>query len=362
MLSLVFALVLLAQAAPASASINFSGDAQVRMRGEFRDWENEDWSNNEHPKDDLKYMYRLRLKASADLGDGYFAKALIAKEAPGWFSTVDSGDSFTLGVSQLYFGRMMENSHYMMGRLPLNSLNNPIFDLTMYPDMPLEIPVFLNNNDRIFGFNYGTKIGSGELNTTLCILDNRSDRDWDELLDDSYALHVSYKTNIGNVSIEPQILAALTDGGNMVASSVSPVTFGGTISSTLNDDTHVSVSGFYTTVDEMDSDDSTPIEYDGYLIRVKATHGPVVAWIDYSNYEATTPWYNADTSGMFIWGQYNWKVYESSMGSFTLSPTVRYLAFEGGQPEWDSNWGHMKYFDGMEYSRLRTELWAQVTF
>lgn len=348
MLSLVFALVLLAQAAPATAEIKWGGDAQVRMRGQFEDWDDIE----DDGKDDLKYMYRLRLKASADLGDGYFAKALISRESPGWFSTVESEDSFTLGVSQLYFGRMMENSHYMMGRLPLNSLNNPIFDLTLYPDMPLEIPTFLYNNDRVFGFNYGTKVGSGELNATLCVLNNRSDEEWDDLLDDTYALHVAYKTNIGTVTIEPQILAALTDGGNSAACEVAPITFGANLSTNIGDDTKVSVSGFYTTVDQLGDDEGSQKNYDGYLFRVKAVHGPVVAWLDYSDYDSECACGdNDETSGMFVWAQYNLKVHESSMGTFTLSPTVRYLATEGT-------------FDGddEEYSRLRTELWAQVTF
>ncbi len=353
LLTLVFALVLIAQAAPAQAEIKWGGDAQVRVRGEFEDWGDDVDDNGE---DDIKYMYRLRLKAAADLGDGYFAKALISRESAGWFSTVDStvdgDDDFTLGVSHLYFGRMMENSHYMMGRLPLNSFNNPIFDLTMYPNEPLEIPVFLSNNDRVFGFNYGTKIGQGELNATLCVLDNRSDSDWDELLEDSYALHLAYKTNIGKVTIEPQILAALTDGGNNWACSIAPVTFGANLSSSVGDDTTVSFSGFYTTVDQLGDDEGSPTKYDGYLLRLKAVRGPVVAWVDYSDFDGESECgYDEETSGMFVWAQYNLKVHESSMGSFTLSPTLRYLAAEGNYNG-----------DEEEYSRLRAELWAQVSF
>ncbi|MBF0587178.1 hypothetical protein INT08_08740 [Prosthecochloris sp. N3] len=385
LLSLAFALVLISQASPASAAIKFSGDAQVRPRFEMLDYEVNDYDveNTEN----LKYYYRLRLKAAADLGDGYFAKALISSETPGWLATVSDANSekFDLGVSQLYFGRMMENSHYMMGRMPLGSLNNPVFDITMYPFQATEIPVFLYNNDRLYGFNYGTKVGPGELNATLCILNNDAshitdawDDNEDDVLEDGYALHVSYKTNIGNVTFQPQLLAALTGadiaGGAYIDSNmwgmgayqdVAPITFGANATIPAGSTTFT-VSGFYSFVDgegyEFVADGEDPccgtvyvaedrdVDYHSYLFRVKAQNGPVTAWFDYNAATDETGSSDVDYSNMFVWAQYNWKVHESSMGSFTVSPTVRYLASEVD--------------NGTETntSRLRTELWAQVTF
>ncbi|NEX11999.1 MAG: hypothetical protein C1942_04765 [Prosthecochloris sp.] len=367
MLSLVFALVLLAQAAPATAEIKFSGDAQVRPRGEFTDIDGLD------DKDDMKYYYRLRLRAAADLGDGFFAKALISSETPGWLVSVGDSNSETydLGVSQLYFGRMMENSHYMMGRLPLNSFNNPVFDISMYPFQATEIPTFIYNNDRIYGFNYGTKVGPGELNATLCVLNN--DMTENDVFEDGYAVHVAYKTNIGNVTFEPQLLAALTDadiaGGAFISGSsyaksayndVTPFTVGANVTIPANKTTFT-VSGFYTWADgegtrlslEEDCCDtqivstSHDVDYSAYLLRIKAQNGPITAWLDYNAADDDTDGAGDDYTNMFIWAQYNWKVHESSMGSFTIAPTVRYLATD---------------YNDAEASRLRTELWASVSF
>jgi hypothetical protein len=365
-LSLVFALVLLSQASPASAEIKFSGDAHVRPRGEFIDVDGMD------NKDDLKYYYRLRLKAAADLGDGYFAKALISSETPGWLVSVGDSNSetFDLGVSQLYFGRMMENSHYMMGRMPLGSLNNPVFDLSMYPFQATEIPVFLFNNDRLYGFNYGTKVGPGELNATLCVLNN--DMTEDDVFEDGYAVHLAYKTNIGNVTFEPQLLAALTDadiaGGSYISpvglstyDNVTPFTLGANLMIPAGK-TNFTLSGFYTFADQAgeartyNADGSTSsagaadVDYSAYLFRIKAQNGPVTAWLDYNAAEDNTTGFEADYKNMFIWAQYNWTVHESSMGKFTLAPTVRYLASE------------VDNGTETDYSRLRTELWASVSF
>ena len=76
MLSLAAMLAVLSYASPASAELKFGGDAAIRLRGSFSDTELNDASvdNNE---DDLLFQYRVRLKASADLGSGYFFKAMV---------------------------------------------------------------------------------------------------------------------------------------------------------------------------------------------------------------------------------------------------------------------------------------------
>lgn len=355
MLSLVFALVMLAAySMPASAELKIGGDAQIRPRAEFNDYETPFGDDQE---DDLKYLWRLRLNASADLGDGYFFKALISSQSGGWFETVGyaNTEQYELDVSHLYFGRMMENSHYMMGRMPLNSFNNPVFDLTLYPFAPLEIPVFIVNNDRVFGFNYGTKVGPGELNATLVVLDNESGDDspmeGDGLFNDGYGLHLSYKTNIGDVTIDPQLLAVLTNAdvfANILGTGyfpayqdITPWTIGTNVAIPAGD-TKLTLSGFYTACNDND------VEYDGYLFRIKGEHGPIRAWLDYSSTNDESFGGDTDFNSMFVWAQYNYKVYESSMGTFTLSPTVRYLTSEVD--------------DVLEHSRLRTELWANISF
>jgi len=61
--------------------------------------------------------------------------------------------------------------------------------------------------------NYGTKIGSGDLNAVIGVFDNLSNKDTsgtgDGLLNDGYVLVVNYKIKIGDVTLEPQVLTAL---------------------------------------------------------------------------------------------------------------------------------------------------------
>lgn len=363
--SLLFGLAMIAAfVTTAEAGIKISGDAQVRPRGEFTETKvnGEKVNSNE----DLYWLYRLRLKIAADLGDGFFAKALLANHSAGWFATLGSGreaidipgtgrkvsvfptDLSEFGVNQMYFGRMMENSHYVVGWMPVNSFNNPIYDLAVYPDQPLGIPYFLLGNDRIFGLNYGAKVGPGELNASLIVLDDYM-KDIDKFFRDEYAIHLMYKTNIGDVTIDPQLLAAITDVHlfnlfRMGYEDVSPITFGTNVIIPAGK-LKFTLSGFYTFNDDGD----TSADYDAYMFRAKVERGPIRAWLDYSSMNDNSFGGSDDYDSMYIWAQYNWKVHESSMGSFTLSPTVRYLTS-------DKNDG------ALEYQRLRTELWAQVAF
>lgn len=347
MLSLAAMFAVLAYASPASAEVKFSGDASIRLRGQFTDTE---WLGMEDDEDDLTFAYRVRLKAAADMGSGYFFKAMLTTDntVGGWTTLNDNLEDTNIEFSNFYFGRMMENSHYMMGRLPLNSVNNPIFDLALSPDAPLDIPVATVFMDRVLGLNYGTKIGGGELNTTLVLLNEDSDDDsaleGDGMFNDGYALHLSYKTNIGKVTFEPQALIMLTDGDGMY-NDITPHTFGANLTVPAGD-AKIGVSGFYTVCDD------DIVDYSGYLLRLKGEIGAFTAWVDYSHTDDNTPGaLTTDYDNYFVWAQYKYNVYESAMGSFSLTPTVRYLAYS-------DNFLGADY----DYSRLRTELIATVTF
>lgn len=383
MLSLAAMFAVLAYASPASAEIKFGGDASVRLRGQFENEEDGSYKNNE---DDLNFAYRIRLNASADLGSGYFFKAMLTSDnaAGGWNTVSDNNrEDGEIDISNFYFGRMMENSHYMVGRLPLNSVNNPIFDLAMYPiptyvgipssSMPTigvgDIPVATYNMDRIFGLNYGTKIGDGELNGTLIVLDNDikiadTPDEGDGLFNDGYALHLSYKTNIGSVTVEPQAIIALTDVDGLVYENVSPFVVGANVTIPAGK-AKIGLSGFYTAADDDNATgfDNSPVpvrigadvDYSGYLLRLKGQYEGFTAWVDYNhtddNSRTSVKTADVDYDNLFVWAQYNYKVYESAMGSFSLTPTLRYWALgsEVGSSETD-------------YSRLRTELIATVSF
>jgi hypothetical protein len=405
MLSLAAMCAVLSFASPAQAELKFSGDATIRPRLDSPNTTSggvETTINN-----DLKWTYRVRLKAAADLGNGYFFKALLQDEniapgvVPGW-STVDGGaaglDGYKPAISQFYFGRMMQNSHYMAGRLPLNSLNNPIFDLALYP-IPafsekagtmlcaVDVPVLQWNFDRIFAANYGFKLGEGDLNATLVVLDNHSGpksvllpgyQTERGLLNDSYALHLSYKTNLGKVTFEPQALLVLTDGSGLNYQNVSPNTFGANLAIPVASKSKLSFSGFYTYCKDKNGYFTTPdlvqhpvtVDYSGYLLRAKIETGPVTAWVDYNRTQDKTTggyyFYRITSAGapvlgtindavynnIFVWAQYKFNVYESAAGTFSLTPTIRYRAtsFDPTGSFTDRN------------NLFRTELWATVTF
>jgi hypothetical protein len=386
MLSLAAMFAVLAYASPASAELKLGGDASMRLRGQFEDTEVNGYDTTN--TDDLNFAYRLRLKAAADLGSGYFVKALLTTDttnalglsAGGW-NTVTGGEDAELDISQLYFGRMQENCHWMVGRLPLNSVNNPIFDLTLYPIVygigsgsPVglaDTAVATYNMDRVYGLNYGGKLGSGEANATLVVFDNHSRGDQagegNGIFNDGYALHLSYKDKLGDVTVEPQAIISLTNLSGLIYGNITPNTFGLNMSVPAGD-AKIGMSAFYTvcdddgrkTVDDGNSatDDtfntSADVDYTGYLLRLKGEVGNFTAWIDYNQTNDKTDNLDADYSNLFVWAQYNFKVYESAAGTFNLTPTVRYWA-AGYENNNVSN-------SDEDYSRLRTELVATVTF
>jgi hypothetical protein len=398
MLSLAAMFAVLSYASPASAELKISGDASTRLRGEFNNKETVGTPKTDRGGDDLKYQYKVRLKASADLGDGYFFKALVANEelvagsSPGWATVAgNNGEKFQLEVSNFYFGREMDNCHYKVGRIPLNSLNNPVFDITLYP-VPgvinslgtkvyaVDVPIYQYNYDRVFGINYGSKVGNGDLNATLVVLDNNSIKENDSattgngLFNDGYLLHLTYKTNIGNVTVEPQALITLTDAQGATYQKVSPNTFGANATIPAGK-SKIGLSGFYTVCKDSNGTTATAydptkttqdnstilsstkvnVDYNGYLVRVKGESGPVTAWVDYnhttdksSGGSLTEQKYN----NLFVWAQYKVNVHESALGTVSLTPTVRYRASaqDGTAGTTSRN------------NQLRTELYATVTF
>lgn len=399
MLSLAAMFAVLSYASPASAELKIGGDAAVRARGQFNNSETVNGSKTTSG-DDLLFQYRVRLKASADLGSGYFFKALAQSEeaatqtaaqaaagtpattAGGWSGVgANNSGAYNLEVSNFYLGRSLENCHYSIGRLPLNSYNNPIFDLALYP-VPtstgiyaVDIPVATWNFDRVFGLNYGAKVGGGELNGTLVVLDNNSTTEntagktGDGLFNDGYLLHVTYKTTVGNVTVEPQAILALTDLQGPSYQKVSPNTFG--LNATIpTGKSKVGLSGFYTvgkdskavtTVTTTSYLTGVPVvnsvqtpasvDYSGYLLRVKGESGSAMAWVDYNHTCDKSGVADVDYNNVFVWAQYSFKVQESATGTFSLTPTLRYRA--SGKEDTTGT---------ARNNQLRTELYATVTF
>jgi len=388
MLSLAAMFAALSYAAPASAALNIGGDASIRAR-------NESYYGEVTPnsgRSDLKWQYRVRLNGAADLGDGFFFKTMITDEnnAAGGWSTVGYGnlEKFTLNVSNFYFGRMQKDCHYLAGRIPLGSFNNPIFDLTLFPTQPLENPVANIVYDRAYGMNYGMKIGPGDANATLVMLDNNSvintAAEGDGTFNDGYALLLSYKFNIGDVTVEPQYLRILTNsdvlkqqsftalnpyGAAPIYGQVTPYTLGANVTVPAGK-IKLGFSGMYTHCDDITSAANnsagiaavlgatvpgagTHVNYNGYELRIKGEVGNFMAFYDFNrtNDKSSSLASEGKYTNHFVWAQYKIPVHQSAAGTVTIQPTLRYLANSatGGAP-------------AINQQRLRTELWATVTF
>jgi hypothetical protein len=374
MLSLAAMFAVLAYASPASAELKLGGDAGVRLR-------NESYSGTSavnRDANDLMWQYRVRLNAAADLGSGYYFKAMITNEngAGGWTTVNNNSEAFPLQVSNFYFGHTQQNCRWAVGRLPLNAFNNPIFDLALFPFQPLENPVANVLMDRVFGLNYGTKFLSGDLRATLVILDNgvknNTGAAGDGKLNDGYAIHLAYTDKIGDVTVEPQFIRAITHGavgGYTPAYSiypaydhVTPWVAGANVTVPAGK-LKIGLSGFYTKGKNSTQSNgayaTSVVDYSGYQFRVKGEYGNFMCFYDYNRTTDKTP--GNRVAGQkdgkyinnFVWAQYKIPVYSSAAGSVTVQPTLRYLTTKA-----DATLGQTN----VNQQRLRSELWATVTF
>ena len=354
-LSLAAMFAVLSYASPASAEIKLGGEASVRLRDDFGNTKTSLTAKT--TTEDQYFQYRVRLKPSADLGDGYFFKALIQNEnvAGGWQSlAANNTEQYNLQVSQFYFGHNDTNSHWVLGRLPLGTLDNPILDLTLYA-LPgtgpqgsklyaVDTPISTNHFDRLLGFNYGVKVGGGELNAVLVNFDNASTTTSDKgLFNDGYGFTTIYKTTVGDVTFAPQAYFTLTH----LADNRSPYSFG-TQAFIPVGKSKVALSGFYTA--DKNSYRGSSYDYSGYIFRVKGESGPVLAWVDYNKSKNNSG--KIDYTNTFVWAQYKVTVHEAATGTFSLTPTIRYRA-SGSKTSAGAT---------TDNNLFRTELYATVTF
>jgi len=352
-LSLAAMFAVFSYASTASAELKIGGEASVRLRDDFG---HKTTYGAKTSTEDQYFQYRVRLKPSADLGDGYFFKALIQNEevAGSWQALSDNNsEQFNLEVSQFYFGHNSEKSHWALGRLPLGTLDNPILDLTLYA-IPgngpqgsklyaVDTPISTNHFDRLLGFNYGIKLGDGELNAVLVNFDNASTTTADKgLFNDGYGLTAIYKTTVGDVTIAPQAYVTLTH----LVNNSSPYSFGAQAFIPVGK-SKATLSGFYTA--DNNTYRGSSFDYSGYIFRLKGESGPVLAWIDYN--KTSDNQNNKDYNNTFVWAQYKFSVHESATGTFSLTPTVRYRASRENNS-----------VGTIDNDLLRTELYATVTF
>jgi hypothetical protein len=405
----------------AAVQFSFGGDVSSRLRVQTYDVDHQF-------ADDVMWQYRVTLNGTAELGDGFYARVQLANEAPnrldsdkgkfgasgtvaigggGGWQTVGYGNTefSSLGFNNAYFGRNYGSSHYAVGRIPLNSFDNPVYDLTLFPRNPIELPVATFLNDRMFAANFGTKVGAGELNLTFGVVDNivgnNSVSTGDGLLNDGYLLMASYRVEVAGVSVEPTVLTAITKmdsftqetfkasgstsgtGNNLnnkyrmpFHQGVRPVTFGANLSGPVGG---VKLGGgaWYsiekgTTPSSSVYDNSAPLVAGGpaygldnrnasvdctaYFTRVKLEYGPVLVWWDHnvttdrSKLASEAVAVKQTYTNNLAWAQYQYNAYENKEVKLTLQPTLRFMVTKD---EVDPTYNH---------SRMRYELWAVASF
>lgn len=394
MMSLAAMFAVLAYASPASAELKLGGDAGMRARMEFSDSEINNVKQN--GSENSSAAFRVRLTGAADMGSGYYFKTMISTEqnrnvltnpsttttsflpasgiGGGWFDTDDDGAG--LELTHFYFGRVMENSNWAIGRMPLGSFNNPIYDLAYFavpsvavttsgPVCAVDTPTDTWMNDRSYAMSYGTKIGSGTANIALVLADNYSTADTgatgDGFFGDGYVLNLSYKVNVGDVTVAPQALIALTDikGTGLAYNSIAPNTFGANVTIPAGE-AKIGLSGFYTACDDKNGKNAAGgpipngVDYTGYLFRVKGELGNAMVFVDYNATEDKTGGTTTDYDNFFVRAAYKIKVHESATGTFSLIPTLRYLATS-------TDYANAATAD-VDNEQLRAELYATVTF
>lgn len=316
------------------SQIKITGDAMVRPRydildrGKFGD-----------SQKDFYYMYRARINLKADIGDGWYFKSQLGHHGYGAFgmttqnstkrlaNEIEGSSRPSIDFLQLYIAQENEKWGISGGIIPLNSLNNPLFDLHYYPNFMIDVPTFLMGVDAVFGFSGYFNILNNRL-TIYALKDKNeiylesADNTVKNDKNDSYTFGLNYPINIADFIIEPNVLLAAaskkntapaTFGLNLRTPKVGTFTFNGSI-------------GFST-----QKNDET-LEYNASFIRIKAVGdigpGNLTAWFDFATRtdKYKTPFaFDEKHNFNYFWIMYTIPVYKSDKGSVTIAPTIRRL-------------------------------------
>ncbi len=361
MKKILLLIVLAAMALPSfAADIKISGDARVRPRWDTRDaTDKPDGTKTQ----DFYYMYRARLKAQISIGNGWIMNTMFGHngigEYNGNFSQGDYPDVLgnlspnqtgndaakrsSVDFMELNFGFQGNYSGFLVGLNRAGAVGNPIYDLHFYPKQMVDIPYYIFNTDGYYGGNAYLKVGDGQFNLAVMVDDNKgilekyADGNEKRNLTDQYSFSLGYKHNIDKLYFGIEGLYTLADD-----SLVAPATFGLSVG-------HKDLAGF--TLDlfggyskqsveskELSATQQygyTPTEYQATFMRLKTTKkvgpGKIVAWLDYANRtDKLIDGSEVDNKFTYIWAGYTWIVYSSDMGSFDITPRIRYQINDKG--------------------------------
>ncbi len=332
----------------ASAQVVFSGDARFRPRLDL-----DERPESNYDRTDFYFMYRMRLNMTAAIGEGYYVKSRLSHNGIGFYQKGGQGevpDIFgnpnnsvsdesarrpSLDMMYMYIGRATDDFGFDLGLIPVPGFSEPLWDLHYYPNLMVDVPYFIWNNDGGFGGRTYYDVGPGRL-TVHALLDH--DRvDQQETTDgvttvdsgDQYTLTAAYSIPMAGLTVQPMILktfpsdertfaegvedlteysAPLTVGANVVLPKVAGFTPSGTVGYTMND---------------------RLVDYTGWLARAKVAGplgpGSLLWWVDVAS--RTDELVGGDRTDDFLysWLAYTIPIYTGERGSFAMTPEWRFF-------------------------------------
>ena len=348
----IFAVLCMATAA--AAQVTFSGDARFRPRIDLDDRPGSDYKRTQ-----FYVMYRLRLNMTATIGEGFYVKSRLAHNGIGFYQKGGAGkvpDIFgndansvsdesavrpELDLLYMYIGRATENFGYDMGIIPVPGFSNPLFDLHYYPNLMIDVPYFIWNNDGQFGGKAYVDLGAGRLNVYGLLdrdrIESQEDQNGTTTIDggDQYTLVAAYTIPAGDITIEPTIMK--TFGAQQVAgvdtsTYNAPLTVGANITFPQFDGLTPSATFGYTTNSEAGTLDSPGGEYTGWLGRVKLSGalgpGTLLAWVDLASRTDELTGGDVSNDYMYSWLAYTIPIYSGDHGSFRITPEWRFINYD----------------------------------
>lgn len=354
----VFAVLCLSTAA--AAQVTFSGDARFRPRIDL-----DDRPESNYKRSQFYVMYRLRLNMTAAIGDGFYVKSRLAHNGIGFYQKGGEGklpDIFgndANGVSDesaarpeldllyMYIGRATDTYGYDLGIVPVPGFSNPLFDLHYYPNLMIDVPYFIWNNDGAFGAKGYVDVGPGRLNVYGLLdrerIESNETQDGTTTIDggDQYTFVAAYTIPAGGITIEPTIMK--TFGAQQttydpvldvetVVDYNAPFTVGANVTFPKFEGLTPAATFGYTTNSEADTQDSPASEYTGWLGRFKLSGplgpGTLLAWVDLASRTDELTAGDVSNDYMYSWLAYSIPIYDGEHGSFRITPEWRFINYD----------------------------------
>lgn len=353
----IFVILFLFIAISIYPQVKWSGDARIRPRYDI----NDKTAGGGNKTTDMYYMYRARLRLKADIGDNWAFNTMISHNGAYFYSKFGSADfpeilgtnqtssktssressrRATLSFMELYFGKETKDYGVIVGLFPLNSINNPIYDIHYYPNKTVDIPHAIFNSDGAFGLSGYYQTTVGKFGAKLFVEDAKGKEEenpsGDILSDinDQYTLELNYTNTLGDFVINPQALISISSEKD---SACTPNSFGLNITSPKLSTLTLSGSAIYTF---QNNEKLKPLQepgfyvskYNGYYLRLKLAgklgFGNLLAWVDYAKITEDLALKDNDYNFYFTWIAYEMPIYKSESGAVSITPELRYAYFE----------------------------------